>query len=177
MFQCWLESTPQASYHQLVVALRNTADYSLAEELCKKYSKRLLIGNYSIGQTYTSRTFSLSKPEATRDEVQPNYLSSSVTIPKQQGTYSSVRKITKHEVVFSMLITGLMMLVEVTYFYCVFSSSISCDTYICWLLKCEVKCLLGTFWVSIVVGLNLREYICSQYLPHTHPFLCTPMHN
>ena len=44
VFQCWLESTPQASYHQLVVALRNTADYSLAEELCKKYSKRLLIG-------------------------------------------------------------------------------------------------------------------------------------
>ena len=51
VFQCWLESTPQASYHQLVVALRNTADYSLAEELCKKYSKRLLIGNYNIGQT------------------------------------------------------------------------------------------------------------------------------
>ena len=60
LFQCWLESTSEASYHQLLFALKNIGDDSLAEELCKKYGKRPLINNYNIGQTYTSRTFSLS---------------------------------------------------------------------------------------------------------------------
>ena len=41
MFQCWLDSTSQASYHQLVVALRNTGDDSLAENLHIKYGKNL----------------------------------------------------------------------------------------------------------------------------------------
>lgn len=41
MFQCWLISTSQASYHQLVVALKNAGDDSLAEELHIKYGKNL----------------------------------------------------------------------------------------------------------------------------------------
>ena len=49
MFQCWLDSTPQASYHQLVIALEDTGDDSLAEELCRKYGKSLC--TKYIGQT------------------------------------------------------------------------------------------------------------------------------
>ena len=41
VFQFWLDSTSQASYHQLVVALRNTGDDSLAEKLHIKYGKNL----------------------------------------------------------------------------------------------------------------------------------------
>ena len=117
VFQCWLESTSEASYHQLMVALRNIGDDSLTEELCKKYGKRPLIVNYNVLLVYVCPMLIFSiQPEATRDEVQPNYPSSSVTMPKQ-GTYSSVCKITKHDIVFSMLIMGLIMFVEVTHFY------------------------------------------------------------
>lgn len=39
MFQHWLNSKPDASYEQLIKALREVGDAAVASSLCKKYGK------------------------------------------------------------------------------------------------------------------------------------------
>ena len=39
MFDLWLKTQPDASYEQLIKALRKVGDETLANSLCKKYGK------------------------------------------------------------------------------------------------------------------------------------------
>ena len=60
MFQLWLNSKPDASYEQLIRALREVGDGTVASSLCTKYGKFDIISIISIGK-YTCSFSPLSE--------------------------------------------------------------------------------------------------------------------
>ena len=45
MFEHWLKTQPDASYEQLIKALHEVGDETVASFLCKKYGKRIAPGH------------------------------------------------------------------------------------------------------------------------------------